>query len=99
MLVFDFSSCDGYSENQYDDLSQGNNGGAWRGSWQRMAEDDYCRDIDNTTKVVVFAPGQAWCLPKDYNKEKAPFTCKSIMLFFVRNTKYLFVFRKIRLTP
>ena len=83
MLVFDFSACDGYSENQYDDLNSGNNGGPWsRGSWQRMAEDDYCRDIDNSTKVVVFAPGQAWCLPKDYNKEKAPFTCKSIIVFW-----------------
>ena len=45
-------------------------------SISRMAADDYCKDTDNNSSISKFSPGQAWCLPKDYNQEKTPFTCK-----------------------
>ena len=45
---------------------------------RRMAEDDYCKYVDNATSgQVTFIPGQAWCLPRDYNQEKTPFTCNA----------------------
>lgn len=66
-------SCDGFSDSQYDDMNGGNNGGDHY-AWNRMAEDDYCKGIDNSTNIAKFSPGQAWCLPKDYNQEKTPFT-------------------------
>ena len=72
---YSFSSCDGFSDSQYDEMNGGNNGGDHY-AWNRMAEDDYCKGIDNSTNIATFSPGQAWCLPKDYNQEKTPFTCK-----------------------
>ena len=74
MFCFHSSSCEGYND-QYEDMNGGSNGGDYM-SFNRMAEDDYCKDIDNLTNVAKFTPGQAWCLPKDYNQEKTPFTCK-----------------------
>ena len=56
-------------------MNGGSNGGDHY-AWNRMAEDDYCKGIDNSTNIATFSPGQAWCLPKDYNQEKTPFTCK-----------------------
>jgi len=64
-------SCDGYSDSQYEEMN-GNGGEHY--NFNRMAEDDYCKDINNSTNVAKFGPGQAWCLPKDYNQEKTPFT-------------------------
>ena len=75
LISISFSSCDGFSDSQYDEMNGGSNGGDHY-AWNRMAEDDYCKGIDNSTNIATFSPGQAWCLPKDYNQEKTPFTCK-----------------------
>ena len=77
MFFFVFSSCDGYSDSQYEEMN-GNN--VEHFNFNRMAEDDYCKDINNSTNVAKFGPGQAWCLPKDYNQEKTPFTCKFFII-------------------
>ena len=58
-----------------------------------MAEDDYCKDINNSTNVAKFGPGQAWCLPKDYNQEKTPFTCKFWLFIMI----YIWLRRIIRI--
>ena len=78
-MFFVFSSCDGYSDSQYEDMN-GNN--VEHFNFNRMAEDDYCKGIDNSTNVAKFGPGQAWCLPKDYNQEKTPFTCKFSIIYY-----------------
>ena len=77
-----FSSCDGYSDSQYEEMN-GNGGEHY--NFNRMAEDDYCKDINNSTNVAKFGPGQAWCLPKDYNQEKTPFTCKIVAILYDSN--------------
>ena len=59
-----------------------------------MAEDDYCKGIDNSTNVAKFGPGQAWCLPKDYNQEKTPFTCKfSIIYYYINLIRAYYIIR------
>ena len=82
MFFFVFSSCDGYSDSQYEEMN-GNN--VEHFNFNRMAEDDYCKDINNSTNVAKFGPGQAWCLPKDYNQEKTPFTCKFFIIYYHKN--------------
>ena len=84
------SSCDGYSDSQYEDMN-GNGGEHY--NFNRMAEDDYCKDINNSTNVAKFGPGQAWCLPKDYNQEKTPFTCKLTIIYSIFMHTYLHITR------
>ena len=86
MFFFVFSSCDGYSDSQYEEMN-GNN--VEHFNFNRMAEDDYCKGIDNSTNVAKFGPGQAWCLPKDYNQEKTPFTCKFSIIYYYH---YIYIY-------